>query len=250
MAGRPARSVSPSRQTSRRSHQGLRPLDVLDTSRDYFLRDGLGRDAVLAGRFDAICRRDICGDGIVQYRVLSLALMLAAVLGDSANYAIGKYFGHYLINHKATARFIKKEYLAKTHAFYEKHGGKTIIFARFVPIVRTFAPFVAGIGEMSYLKFFSYNVIGGIVWVALFTLAGFFFGNIPIIRKNFTLVIYVIIFLSILPPAIEIWRHKRAQRAAADPCSLLLFGLTQRFLLSFLDTGTELQLQFKRVYRR
>ncbi len=139
---------------------------------------------------------------------LTIILMVAAVIGDSVNYAIGKYFGHYLINHKMTARFIKKEYLDKTHSFYERHGGKTIILARFVPIVRTFAPFVAGIGEMSYIKFFSYNVIGGIVWVALFTLAGYFFGNIPIIRENFTIVIYIIIFISILPPIIEIWRHR------------------------------------------
>lgn len=143
---------------------------------------------------------------------LTLTLMVAAILGDSANYAIGKYFGHYLISHRVSAKFIKKEYLDKTHKFYERHGGKTIILARFVPIVRTFAPFVAGIGQMSYLKFFSYNVIGGIVWVALLTLAGYFFGNIPIIRNNFTVVIYIIVFLSILPPIIEVWRHKRAKK--------------------------------------
>ena len=134
-------------------------------------------------------------------------LIVAAILGDLVNYHIGKYIGpkafsgHY--------KFLKAEYLNKTHQFYEKHGGKTIIYARFIPIIRTFAPFVAGIGTMSYGKFASYNVVGGIAWVTSFLLLGFFFGSVPIIKQNFTYVIFLIILVSILPPIIEVIRHKK-----------------------------------------
>lgn len=134
-------------------------------------------------------------------------LSIAAIAGDSANYAIGKYFGGIIL--AKHSRIIKKEHIDKTHKFFERYGGKTIIIARFVPIVRTFAPFVAGIGKMSYRKFFSYNVIGGLLWVSLFVFGGFFFGNIPIIKKNFSITIFVIIILSMLPGIIEIIRHKR-----------------------------------------
>jgi len=132
-------------------------------------------------------------------------LMVAAVLGDTVNYSIGHYLGERAYNIK----WIKKEYLDKTHAFFEKHGGIAIFLARFVPIVRTFAPFVAGIGKMSYGYFITYNFIGGITWVALFTSAGYFFGNIPFVRHNFEYVIIVIILISVLPMAFEWWKARR-----------------------------------------
>lgn len=129
---------------------------------------------------------------------LLLVLMAAAILGDTVNYEIGKLLGKGLYENQ-NIKFIKKEYLDKTNEFYDKHGGKTIILARFVPIIRTFAPFVAGMGKMHYTKFISYNIVGGITWVSLFTLMGYFFGNLPAVQHNFTLVIFAIIFLSILP---------------------------------------------------
>jgi membrane-associated protein len=138
-------------------------------------------------------------------------LMVAAILGDTVNYAIGFYLGERAYNIK----WIKKEYFDKTHAFFEKHGGKTIFLARFVPIVRTFAPFVAGIGKMSYSYFITYNFVGGIVWVLLFTLAGFFFGNIPIVRENFELVIIAIILVSVVPMVVEWWKARRESKAEA-----------------------------------
>ncbi len=135
---------------------------------------------------------------------LIILLVVAAILGDTVNYSIGKYLGERAYNIK----WIKKEYFDKTHAFFEKYGGKAIFLARFVPIVRTFAPFVAGIGKMSYGFFLTYNIVGGIVWVVLFTLAGYFFGTIPFIRKNFEYVIIVIILISVLPIGFE-WLKAR-----------------------------------------
>ncbi len=132
-------------------------------------------------------------------------LAIAAVAGDTVNYWIGHYLGDRAYNIK----WIRREYLEKTHAFFEKHGGKTIFLARFVPIVRTFAPFVAGIGRMSYAYFFSYNVFGGIVWVAVFTVAGYLFGNIPFVRDNFSLVVIAIILVSLVPMGIEVIRSRR-----------------------------------------
>ena len=137
-------------------------------------------------------------DGLNIWYLLIL-LILAAIIGDTVNYSIGHYLGERAYNIK----WIKKEYFDKTHAFFEKHGGKAIFLARFVPIVRTFAPFVAGIGKMSYSYFITYNVVGGIVWVMLFTLAGYFFGNIPFVRENFEYVIIVIILISVLPMGYE-----------------------------------------------
>ncbi len=135
-------------------------------------------------------------------------LMVAAVLGDASNYIIGRFFGEKLFSNP-NSRIFKQSYLDKTHKFYEKHGGKTIILARFVPIVRTFAPFVAGMGHMSYRHFASYNVIGGVVWVALFSYAGYFFGGMEIVQKNLELLVILIIFISILPGVIEILRNKK-----------------------------------------
>jgi membrane-associated protein len=136
-------------------------------------------------------------------------LMIAAIAGDTVNYWIGHYLGDRAYNTK----WVKKEYLDRTHAFFEKHGGKTIFLARFVPIIRTFAPFVAGMGRMSYGYFFSYNVFGGIVWVALFSLAGYFFGNIPFVKHNFELVIIAIILISLIPAVWEAVKARREMKA-------------------------------------
>lgn len=140
---------------------------------------------------------------------LFFLLGAAAVLGDTVNYWIGHFIGPKVF-HREKTRFFKKEYLDRTHRFYEKYGPETIIIARFVPIVRTFAPFVAGIGSMSYWKFISYNVIGGVGWVAVFVFGGYFFGNIPFVRRHFSLVIIAIIIISLLPAVIEFIRHRRA----------------------------------------
>lgn len=135
-----------------------------------------------------------------------LLLFIAAIIGDMVNYMIGDFVGPRAFSGKY--KLLKKEYLDKTQAFYLKHGGKTIIYARFIPIIRTFAPFVAGIGTMSYSKFASYNVIGGFLWVTSFLFIGYFFGGLPVIKQNFTYVIIGIIILSILPPIVEIIRER------------------------------------------
>jgi len=140
-------------------------------------------------------------------------LAAAAVLGDTVNYWVGHYVGPRVF-YKEKSRVFKKEYLDRTHAFFEKYGGKTIIIARFVPIVRSFAPLVAGIGRMSYGKFIAYNVVGGIGWVVLLTGAGYFFGNIPLVRKNFSLAILAIIIISTIPVVTESLRHRRKKPAA------------------------------------
>lgn len=139
--------------------------------------------------------------------ILFIGLTLAGILGDSTNYWIGKKFGVTVFT-SGRFRFLKQEHLDKTRAFYLKYGGKTIIIARFIPIVRTFAPFVAGIGTMPYRKFITYNVIGAMLWVGLFVYAGFYFGQLPLIQKNFKLVILAIIVLSITPPVIEYFKHR------------------------------------------
>jgi len=139
---------------------------------------------------------------------LFLALAAAAFLGDTANYWIGHVVGPKIFS-RERVRFLKKEHLEKTHAFYEKYGGITIILARFIPIIRTFAPFVAGIGRMTYWRFISYNIIGGVAWVAIFVFGGYFFGNLPLVKRNFTIVIIVIIFISVLPGVIEYLRHRK-----------------------------------------
>lgn len=144
--------------------------------------------------------------GSLNVFVLVGLMIVAAVLGDTCNYWIGHFFGEKLIANPKVP--IKKEHIDKTKAFFDKHGGKTIILARFVPIVRTFAPFVAGVGKMNYGKFISFNVIGGIAWVLIATLAGFFFGNILFVRNNFSIVILVIIVISVLPMVLEIVKGK------------------------------------------
>lgn len=143
-----------------------------------------------------------------------LLLIAAAILGDLVNYHVGKYIGPKAFSGKY--KLLKKEYLEKTQAFYYKHGGKTIIYARFIPIIRTFAPFVAGIGTMSYLRFATYNVVGGIAWVTSFLFLGYFFGALPVIKDNFTYVIFAIILVSIMPPIIEVLRERRRSSAKQE----------------------------------
>ncbi len=142
---------------------------------------------------------------------LFFILSAAAIIGDTVNYWIGHFVGPRIFTKEKT-RFFKKEYLERTHRFYEKYGAETIIIARFVPIIRTFAPFVAGIGSMSYWKFISYNVIGGIGWVAIFVFGGYFFGNIHFVKNNFSFVIIAIIIISMIPAVVEFFRHRREAR--------------------------------------
>jgi membrane-associated protein len=146
--------------------------------------------------------------------ILFLLLAAAAILGDTANYWIGHKIGERA--YTGEIKFIRKEYIERTHAFFEKHGGKTIFLARFVPIVRTFAPFVAGVGEMSYAYFISYNFFGGIIWVAVFVFAGYFFGNIPFVRDNFSVVILAIILISLIPAIYEAVRARGEQKVESQ----------------------------------
>jgi len=146
--------------------------------------------------------------GLFKIEWVYLLLILAAFLGDTVNYWIGYVIGPKIFSQEKS-RFFKKEHLERAHKFYEKYGGKTIILARFIPIIRTFAPFVAGVGKMNYFKFLSYNFLGGLIWVTIFIFSGYFFGNMPMIKNNFSVVILVIIFLSILPAIIEIVRNRR-----------------------------------------
>jgi membrane-associated protein len=145
-------------------------------------------------------------NGGLNVITLYIVMATAAVLGDTANYWIGHYIGPRAFS--GSIRFLKKEYLDRTQAFYEKHGGKTILLARFVPIVRTFAPFVAGVGKMHYSYFISYNVFGGLFWTALFIFGGYFVGNLEIVKNNFSLVVILIILISILPGIIEVVKSR------------------------------------------
>lgn len=155
--------------------------------------------------------------GSLNLWICLILLFAAAILGDASNYLIGKYFGSKIMNLKWRGRqLVKPEYLDKTHEFYEKHGAKTIVIARFVPIVRTFAPFVAGVGKMTYSHFLSYNIIGGFVWVFGITLVGYFLGNIPIVKDNFEIVVFAIIFLSILPMIFEYIKAKRLSKKTRE----------------------------------
>ena len=153
-------------------------------------------------------------NGGLNVVLLYVLVAAAAVLGDTVNYWIGHYIGPRAFS--GNIRFLKKEYLEQTQAFYDKHGGKTIFLARFVPIVRTFAPFVAGVGKMRYSYFISYNIFGGIIWTALFTFAGFFFGNLEFIQKNFSLVVVAIVFISVLPMLYEYLKARRQPKPKAS----------------------------------
>jgi membrane-associated protein len=149
--------------------------------------------------------------GTLNVWLLFVLLAAAAIAGDTVNYFIGRFFGHKVF--ELNLPFVKKEYLDRTHEFFEKYGGKTIILARFVPIVRTFAPFVAGVGNMTYSRFITYNIIGGLAWIALFVFGGYLIGNIPLIKNNFSIVTVLIILISVTPMAIELVRSRRAPAA-------------------------------------
>lgn len=144
-----------------------------------------------------------------------ITFLFAAVIGDTVNYSIGKAIGNKILE-KGKNRFVKKEYIVKAHKFYEKYGSATIVIGRFIPIIRTFVPFVAGMGEMHYTKFIIYNILGGLLWVSLFLGGGFLFGNIPIIKDNFTFVLIAIIFISVLPAVIVYFRERKNANADAD----------------------------------
>ncbi|RPE00425.1 DedA family protein [Candidatus Pantoea deserta] len=144
----------------------------------------------------------------LNIHLMAALLVVAAVLGDAVNYTIGRLFGERLFSNP-NSRIFRRSYLDKTHAFYDRHGGKTIILARFVPIVRTFAPFVAGMGHMSYRHFALFNVAGALAWVLLFSYAGYLFGDLPVVQDNLKLLIVGIIVVSVLPGVIEVWRHRR-----------------------------------------
>jgi membrane-associated protein len=173
-----------------------------------FCETGLVVTPVLPGDSLLFVLGTFAAKGDLDPALLIVLLSVAAIAGDTVNYAIGKFVGPKIF-HKDDVRFLKKEYLDRTHQFYEKHGGKTIIIARFIPIIRTFAPFVAGIGQMTYWRFISYNVVGGIAWIVFFILGGYYFGNLPFVKENFTLVILAIIIISVMPGFIEYIRDRR-----------------------------------------
>lgn len=173
-----------------------------------FCETGLVVTPILPGDSLLFAAGTFAASGALDPVWLFALLSVAAVGGDAVNYAIGHFMGPKVFQQE-DSRFLKKEYLDRTHQFYEKYGGKTIIIARFVPIVRTFAPFVAGVGSMTYWRFASYNIIGGIAWIAICLFSGYAFGNIPVVKENFTLVILAIIFISILPGLIEFMRQRQ-----------------------------------------
>jgi len=172
-----------------------------------FCETGLVVTPVLPGDSLLFALGTLAALGALHIEALLILLCVAAIAGDSVNYAIGHYIGPKVFQYE-DSRFFKKKYLIKTHEFYERHGGKTIIIARFMPFIRTFAPFVAGVGAMSYAKFILYNIIGGVSWVGIFLLGGYFFGNIPAVKRNFTIVIVAIIIISVMPGFIAYLRHK------------------------------------------
>ncbi len=178
-----------------------------------FLETGLVVAPLLPGDSLLFAAGSFAALGALDVSLLFVLLSVAAILGDTLNYAIGHYLGPKVF-HYPKSRFFNPDHLKKTHAFYEKYGGKTIIIARFVPIVRTFAPFVAGVGAMSYKHFIAYNVAGGLLWVTICLGAGYFFGNLPFVKKNFSLVILAIIVVSVMPAVVEYLRHRAEARRA------------------------------------
>jgi membrane-associated protein len=152
----------------------------------------------------------VAGAGQLDIVTINLVLMAAAILGDGVGYFLGRQTGPKIFNRPDSLLF-KREHIEKTHAFYEKHGGKTIIYARFIPIIRTFAPFVAGVGQMSYTRFLSFNIFGGIGWVALMTTLGYTLGGVPFVRRNFEKVILGIVFVSVVPILLEAWKARRGK---------------------------------------
>lgn len=196
---------------------------LLELARDYgpwiygilflivFLETGVVVTPFLPGDSLLFVAGTLAAGGELDVHLLAGLLIVAAILGDSLNYAIGHYLGPRVFRFE-DSRFFKKAYIERTHGFFERHGGKTIVIARFIPIIRTYAPFVAGIGGMPYRRFLAFNVGGAVLWVGLLAYAGFFFGNLPIVKNNLTAVILGIIFVSILPGIVEFVRARRAAR--------------------------------------
>jgi len=179
-----------------------------------FCETGLVVTPILPGDSLLFAAGAIAALGSLNPHLLVVLLTIAAVLGDAVNYQIGRYIGPAVFK-KEDSRFFKRAHLEKTHAFYERYGGKTIIIARFVPIVRTFAPFIAGVGQMSYKQFALYNVVGAILWVVIGVYAGYLFGGLTIVKENFSLIIIAIVLISLLPAAFEFWRAKREKKSIA-----------------------------------
>lgn len=177
------------------------------------LETGLVVTPILPGDSLLFAAGTFAARGSFDLATLLILLTIAAVVGDAINYSIGHYMGPKVLT--GNSRFLKREYLEKTRHFYERYGGKTIILARFVPIVRTFAPFLAGVGKMSYVKFASYNIVGAVLWICACTLAGYFFGNLEVVKNNFTLVVLGIVFVSVLPAAIEFFRSRSRNGAGS-----------------------------------
>lgn len=178
-----------------------------------FIETGLVVTPFLPGDSLLFAAGAFAAKGSFNVSLLFFMLWLAAVLGDTANYWIGHYVGPRVF--RENVRWLKREYLERTQAFYDKHGGKTIFLARFIPIIRTFAPFVAGIGKMRYGYFITYNVVGGLVWTGLFIFGGYFFGNLPFVKDNFSFIIIAIILISVVPAAVEALRSRRAPASVA-----------------------------------
>jgi membrane-associated protein len=179
-----------------------------------FCETGLVVTPILPGDSLLFAAGALAATTTLDVHVTVMLLIAAAVAGDTVNYSMGKYVGPRVFN-RERSRFLNKDQLLRTHRFYERHGGKTIIIARFMPIIRTFAPFVAGIGTMDYPRFISYNVVGGAAWVLIFVYGGYFFGNIPVVKSNFALVIAGIVFVSILPGVIAYLKQRLARKPAA-----------------------------------
>jgi len=182
-----------------------------------FMETGLVVTPFLPGDSLLFAAGALAATGALDVRILFVLLAVAAIVGDSVNYWVGQRFGPRVF--EEDMRFFRREYLVRTQKFYEKHGGKTIFLARFIPIIRTFAPFVAGVGTMRYRKFIVYNVVGALVWTSVFIFAGYFFGNIPIVRDNFGLVVIAIILISVLPVGFEVIQHRfrRSPKSVPEP---------------------------------
>jgi membrane-associated protein len=179
-----------------------------------FCETGLVVTPLLPGDSLLFAAGAVAATGALSLALLIIILFAAAFAGDNTNYFIGRFIGPKVFDRDY--RLLKRKYLQKTHAFYEKHGGKTIIIARFMPIIRTFAPFVAGVGTMHYPRFISFSLLGNLFWIVGFTLLGYFFGNLPAVKQNFTLVIFGIILLSLTPPLIGILKHKFSKASVKE----------------------------------
>jgi len=174
-----------------------------------FLETGLVATPFLPGDSLLFAAGSFAALGALDIIILLTMLSISAIIGDSVNYSIGRYIGPKVFKSESSI-FLNKKYLLRTQEFYDKHGKKTIFLARFVPIIRTFAPFIAGIGKMEYTTFLKFNIVGGIAWVSLFLLGGYFFGNLPIVQENFSIVILAIIIISFVPIFIEIFRMRKS----------------------------------------